>query len=319
MSISEKDIKLLWGRSANRCAFHDCRIQLSHDKTIVAGTFPIGHQAHIVAEKAEDIRGKSPLSLEERNSYYNLILLCPTHHTLIDKDIEDYPVERLHMIKATHEFWVERTLSNVADKQEQAYSIIYSSLIDAAVECCQLYEWHRWTSRALRQPPIWSGDASDRVFSLRQKNQGAIWSGKLPELEQALKTLDLAMSQAFEVFSEHSSSDDAGDILKGKKFYQIDEWNPDRYQSLLKDYNNWLDGCANWIFTIAKAANWLADVVRRDINPLFFAEEGKFTLFHGPYMPDAHYKSSLPEYTSEEKALLPGTLEEHIASATVVE
>lgn len=109
MGIAQKDIKLLWGRAANRCAI--CRIELSHESATNGIGFPIGEQAHIVAEEAAGSRGNSPLTLEDRNSYHNLILLCPNHHTLIDRTAEEYPVERLHIIKSKHELWVQQTLS----------------------------------------------------------------------------------------------------------------------------------------------------------------------------------------------------------------
>ena len=108
MPISEKDIKLLWGRAASICSFPGCRQKLTQDKSVVSGSFPLGEQAHIVGEKEVSPRGKSPLSQDERDSYLNRILLCPTHHKLIDNNQEDYPVEKLHMMKAVHELWVEQ-------------------------------------------------------------------------------------------------------------------------------------------------------------------------------------------------------------------
>jgi hypothetical protein len=39
----------------------------------------------------------------ERHAYANLVLMCPTHHTVIDDDEEAYTVERLCKIKAAHE------------------------------------------------------------------------------------------------------------------------------------------------------------------------------------------------------------------------
>src|SRR5262245_46188249 len=97
MSIKEKDLKLLWGRSGNRCAI--CRTELSFDAAHSTLAFPLGEQAHIVAEEPSGPRGDSILTTAERNLYHNLLLLCPTHHTVIDKDTKGYPVERLHMIK----------------------------------------------------------------------------------------------------------------------------------------------------------------------------------------------------------------------------
>lgn len=125
MPISKRDIKLLWGRAASRCAFPDCRIKLTQDKRTASDSFPFGEQAHIVGEKEDAPRGESSLSPDERDSYFNLILLCPTHHRIIDSNPEDYPVEKLHLMKVQHEVWVEQTLSDVEaprlrDELEQA-------------------------------------------------------------------------------------------------------------------------------------------------------------------------------------------------------
>lgn len=109
MAISQKDIKLLWSRAAGRCSI--CRTELFHDKNSTSETLLIGEQAHIIAEESNGPRGTSPLSLEERNSYHNLILLCPNHHSEIDKNTEDYPPEKVYVIKSRHEIWVQQTLS----------------------------------------------------------------------------------------------------------------------------------------------------------------------------------------------------------------
>lgn len=110
MPIKERDVKLLWGRSGNRCAI--CRLELSSDERISSASFPLGQQAHIIARESTGPRGNSPLSPEDRDSYPNLILLCPTHHSLIDKAIGDYPPETLHALKSKHEQWVRETLSD---------------------------------------------------------------------------------------------------------------------------------------------------------------------------------------------------------------
>jgi hypothetical protein len=84
MSIPDKDVKVLWGRSNDICSFPDCWTQL----TFGNGAGLIGEMAHIVAESTDGPRGISPLNKRHRNSYENLILLCPTHHT---GDIEKDP------------------------------------------------------------------------------------------------------------------------------------------------------------------------------------------------------------------------------------
>ncbi len=99
MSILIKDVKVLWGRSNDTCTFPDCWTQL----TFGNGSGLIGEMAHIVAESADGPRGISPLNKRQRNSYENLILLCPTHHTMVDKDPATWTVEKLQEMKRQHE------------------------------------------------------------------------------------------------------------------------------------------------------------------------------------------------------------------------
>ena len=100
------DVKILWGRAANRCSFPDCKIELTPD----GGKTTLGEIAHIVAKSAEGPRGESDLPAESRDNYDNLILLCPTHHKTIDNNPEIYTVEKLHQMKQKHEEWVNKQL-----------------------------------------------------------------------------------------------------------------------------------------------------------------------------------------------------------------
>lgn len=107
MPIPIRDIKPLWGRAASRCSFPECRRELTHQ----GHPGILGEMAHIVADNGTGPRGTSPLSDGERDRYPNLILLCPTHHTLVDNDPMTWTVERLDGVKKTHEEWVEAQLS----------------------------------------------------------------------------------------------------------------------------------------------------------------------------------------------------------------
>ena len=51
----------------------------------------------------------SPLA--ERNKYANLLLLCPTHHTLVDKQESSFTPENLKRWKTDHENWVRDQLT----------------------------------------------------------------------------------------------------------------------------------------------------------------------------------------------------------------
>ena len=130
--MDQKGIKLLWGRAANRCSI--CRVELTQDAKAHDAAFALGEQAHIVGEKEHAPRGKSPLTLEERNSYHNIILLCPNHHTEVDKNEADWPVETMHLTKSKHQLWVRETLGEATDAKLLAQQVAVTTIIDVAVE-----------------------------------------------------------------------------------------------------------------------------------------------------------------------------------------
>lgn len=105
MSISDKDKKLLWAKSGNRCAI--CERLLSGETNEL-----IGEQAHIISSKPNGPRGDTPIAQSEIDSYENLILLCPTHHAEIDKDTNSWTVEKLKETKKIHEEKVKIGLDN---------------------------------------------------------------------------------------------------------------------------------------------------------------------------------------------------------------
>lgn len=72
----------------------------------------IGEQAHIISSKPNGPRGNIPIAQSEIDSYENLILLCPTHHAEIDKNVDYWTVEKLKEIKNRHEEVVAIRLDN---------------------------------------------------------------------------------------------------------------------------------------------------------------------------------------------------------------
>lgn len=91
------DIKLLFARSGNRCAFPKCCAPMALNNTLT------GEVCHINGARPGSARYDPAQSDVERHAYANLVLMCPTHHTVIDDDEETYTVDRLRKIKAAHE------------------------------------------------------------------------------------------------------------------------------------------------------------------------------------------------------------------------
>lgn len=108
----EIDRQLLWGRAANRCSI--CHIELAQEANNDRGTFQIGEIAHIKDLADSGFRSDRDLTIEERNSYPNLILLCRNHHKEIDDLPQKYSVEQLRKIKHDHETWINNRLRDSA-------------------------------------------------------------------------------------------------------------------------------------------------------------------------------------------------------------
>ncbi|EOC1534621.1 HNH endonuclease [Cronobacter turicensis] len=115
MSISDKSIKLLWSNAAGICSFRGCNEKLSVEEAAGVAPYTLGEMAHIKGNKPGSNRYDIDQSSAERDSYENLILLCPTHHTLIDKleNVDRFNVELLHEMKQEHENFISNRLSVV--------------------------------------------------------------------------------------------------------------------------------------------------------------------------------------------------------------
>jgi hypothetical protein len=100
-------VKRLFAVSENRCAFPKCKAELVCQGTVV------GKICHIKADKPNGPRYDAGQSDEERHGFDNLILMCGTHHTVIDDDEEAYTVQRLTDMKTAH----EASAANMSDDQ----------------------------------------------------------------------------------------------------------------------------------------------------------------------------------------------------------
>jgi hypothetical protein len=109
MSASYPTKILLAMRSGERCALPECRVNLTCDG-VQSATVVIGQAAHIYGEREGSARYNENMTDDSRNHYDNLMYLCPTCHTKIDKQIDDYTAEKLIEFKKYHEGWVSERL-----------------------------------------------------------------------------------------------------------------------------------------------------------------------------------------------------------------
>ena len=101
MKIPPQEQKILFAKSGNTCAFPDC------DSPVIADvgddSKPLAEMAHMIAYNDNGPRSDPSLPTEKRNKASNLILLCPTHHRLVDKFEYQFNVHVLREMKLQHE------------------------------------------------------------------------------------------------------------------------------------------------------------------------------------------------------------------------
>lgn len=96
---STKTVKALFALSGNRCAFPKCDVP-AYDPGKHSVLVEI---CHIEGDKPGSARYRIGQPDEERHGVGNLLLMCGTHHKVIDDDVESYTTGRLKEIKANHE------------------------------------------------------------------------------------------------------------------------------------------------------------------------------------------------------------------------
>lgn len=303
MGVSIKTHKMLWGRSGNRCAFPDCKVgELVMDVSETDDASVVGEEAHIVAREIGGPRGTDPMPADQRDKYKNLILMCSLHHKLIDDHPGVYTIEILHEYKKNHEQWVKANLS--VDKIKQQEDEAYASYVDEFLKLANIDNYTAWTSSLI------AGDLprmlKDTYESLRQLVTyivSRIWHKRYPELEDAMINFKNVLNDLLNVFDEHSSKH-GEDGLITRKFYHIQEWNPELYNSLHKRYMYHVHLITDLTLELTRAGNYLLDTVREFLIPGFRLHKGVLLVEIGPFM-DLSWKTYRPEYRGEERTSRP--------------
>jgi hypothetical protein len=110
-AYTEKDLKILWG-AHELCAYPGCKTKLVLPKTASDPEKVIGKICHIIAFSDDGPRGDPAFPSADREKPDNLILLCGTHHDMIDVQPNTYTSAEIRRWKSEHERWVEATLSD---------------------------------------------------------------------------------------------------------------------------------------------------------------------------------------------------------------
>ena len=181
MSASYIPIKIrfqLWAVSGGRCEYEGCNQPLWYD-LVTKNHLTTAYIAHIIADKPDGPRGDPVLSKELGARFSNLMLLCDTHHRLIDTaDVAGHPVRRLTGMKKRHETRISLQTSLGEDKQ--SHVLHYGANIDrlnSSISWKTSYEamapdWYPAEANAieigLNNSPF--QDATDEFWKIEKEN-----------------------------------------------------------------------------------------------------------------------------------------------------
>lgn len=130
--IKEGTKRLVWVKAGGLCAFPECGSVLVADATETDTAAMIGKVAHIVGHSEQGgPRSQQPVPGGDRDAEPNLLLLCPDHHDLVDRQVNTYTVERLVGIKEAHERRVREQLASTPALKppQQQTELVHSTLL----------------------------------------------------------------------------------------------------------------------------------------------------------------------------------------------
>lgn len=108
--IADRVVLRLVGATGGTCEKPDCATGFLWHELPDGDAVRLAEVAHIVAASDDGPRGDPEVSTPELVGFSNLILLCPTCHTIVDRAPQHFPVELLTAWKADHEDRLRATL-----------------------------------------------------------------------------------------------------------------------------------------------------------------------------------------------------------------
>ncbi len=279
MSINVKARKLLWARAHNECAYPTCSQELTinfegPESTLLseAGAV-IGEEAHIRSGRGGGPRHEPNFPINDIDKYENLILLCPTHHTIVDKnDGYGYTVEDLEQMRANHEETM-RAARSTADEKRRRNAERLAASVKNWEDMMLVDDWEDLTYGLNYPTPILR---FKYLTAMEETNRWLLakdWPVEFPAAREAFgrfrEVLNVMTTHVYETFEQ-----------VGERLWQLDTkykkigWDPPRYEELLNEFR--LDCSLTWCLTteLTKAANLVIRAIREEIEPFYRFDEG---------------------------------------------
>ncbi|MDX2707335.1 hypothetical protein PV350_31445 [Streptomyces sp. PA03-6a] len=287
MAINVVVRKLLWGRAGNQCAMPDCLQSLTVDLAteeegiLVAAGAVVGEEAHIRSSQLAGPRHDINYPIDRLDSYDNLLLLCPTHHSIVDKNNGvQFSVADLVKIKLTHEERVARSLGpdglrkREIEERMVALVLLWEQKID-------LDSWHIISGQLNMPIPVMATTHS------RLLNETAIWlftkkwPKAFPQTVDAFRNLDTALGDLIAHFNlcMEPRNENRWDLERPYK--RLQRWDSAEYDRLFTITQQHRFVLYSLVIEITKALNYVIDCVIEEVDPLYRFDTGAVLMRQG--------------------------------------
>lgn len=305
-NVGLADRRKLWGRSGNRCSWQGCDTRLTADRNspetvlIADAGVVLGEEAHIRSRKPGGPRYDESYEASKLDSYENLLLLCPTHHTLVDKDSGvGWSVEELERIKSAHEVAVDG-LMNQGDIKRRELDEWVAARLQLWEQQLGIDSWQVVSFHLNQVDPFLPETEWRRLFDTANWLLKLDWPDQYPRLTKAFENHRIALWLTSHFLNEHMADYEDGVHRVGNEHRRIG-WNPTRYEELLR--RKAIASHGIWLLTLemTRSINLVIKAIQAEVDPLYRFNEGLVLMADGDFV----FGTSLEkvQYASESEHL----------------
>ena len=287
MAISSTIKNQLWARSQNSCAI--CGRALV--QTSGGRNQTLGELCHIVAKENSGPRANPLMSDEEKDSYDNIIILCPNHHTLIDRDTVTYTVDKLKIIKYNHENCSKYELKKPHDL-----------FIEEWDKLCNCREWEIFTGNFL----FASGykvskshyELINNFISFYRTRPNQYF--EISSIDAAFESYAHVLCDFISIFNAYRTND-GEDTFSVEKFYK--KYDYPESDNVFKKYDAITTDLCNLLAEMTKSVNLIVKRIEDNLIPDFSRIHGYVCVDNSGLTPSGHGEIIPLHYSGEEAAI----------------
>lgn len=277
MAINVVARKLLWGRAGNRCAWQGCGQRLTvatgddEAGVLVTQGIVLGHEAHIRSSRPGGPRHDPMYPVTLLDTYENLVLLCPSHHSAIDKDYGvGWPVGVVVKMKTDHEQRIDQALSSSDRRRQQLELAVATQLTvwEKKLGIDDSNEWQNLTFGLNLPVPAITCERLARLHSLSEWLLARTWPSELRRLRAAFDRHFSIIQMLVWYLCEVTDSN--GELIRrmARPYKRLDRWDPPEYERLLRQTNIQIAIVWYLALELARSTNLVITAARLDLDPM---------------------------------------------------